>query len=194
MTCAWLSCVSVSRGSDSFRQEKSTNVVVEHVASHYYLSLFSEKVISVSPNPGSNQIQSHRSHNDSLPQRLNACPLFKHSERITIYWYKSNMEEQGEYRGMPVVLNFTESDCFLKCCQKDQRVFLQAEVSVAQQQNLPPPPLTFPTLLRFGDACGLQMARGEYFYFHSLVIFFLALTVTVADMFSDLQWDLKWRW
>ncbi|CAF99823.1 unnamed protein product [Tetraodon nigroviridis] len=91
----------VSRGSESFKQEKSSNVMIQHVASHYYLSLVSEKIISASPNP----------------------------ERITIYSYKTNEVEQGQYRGMPVVLNFTDSDCFLRCCQEDQRVFLQAEVS-----------------------------------------------------------------
>nr|AEJ36292.1 IL-1Ra protein [Tetraodon nigroviridis] len=89
----------VSRGSESFKQEKSSNVMIQHVASHYYLSLVSEKIISASPNP----------------------------ERITIYSYKTNEVEQGQYRGMPVVLNFTDSDCFLRCCQEDQRVFLQAE-------------------------------------------------------------------
>lgn len=57
--------------------------------------------------------------------------LFKYSERITIYRYKSNEVEEGEYRGMPVVLNFTESNCFLRCCKKDESVFLQVEVSIA---------------------------------------------------------------
>uniref|UniRef100_H3CVU5 Interleukin-1 n=1 Tax=Tetraodon nigroviridis TaxID=99883 RepID=H3CVU5_TETNG len=93
----------VSRGSESFKQEKSSNVMIQHVASHYYLSLVSEKIISASPN------------------------LSQHPERITIYSYKTNEVEQGQYRGMPVVLNFTDSDCFLRCCQEDQRVFLQAE-------------------------------------------------------------------
>ncbi|TNM90894.1 hypothetical protein fugu_003183 [Takifugu bimaculatus] len=89
----------VARGSESFKQENSSNVMIEHVASHYYLSsLCSQKAISTSPNP----------------------------ERITIYRYKSN-EEEGEFRGMPVVLNFTESNCFLRCCQKDESVFLQVE-------------------------------------------------------------------
>lgn len=64
------------------------------------------------------------------------CHFSNYSERITIYCYKSNEEEEEEeYSGMPVVLNFTDTDCFLRCRMKDQRVLLQAEVSVARQQT-----------------------------------------------------------
>lgn len=81
------------------------------------------------------------------------CHFFKYSESVTIYYYKSNEEEEDgeEYRGTPVVLNFSEYDCFLRCCEKDNRVVLQAEVS---------PTFTF-TLLRFGDTCGPQKERAE---------------------------------
>lgn len=54
--CVWLVWLTVSRGSESFRQEKSSNVMIEHVASNYYLSLCSEKIISASPNPGLSSI------------------------------------------------------------------------------------------------------------------------------------------
>lgn len=107
--------------------------MIEHVASHYYLSLCSEKIISASANPGlsSRVTEATMNHFQKLPLGDSVCVISKFSERITIYCYKSNEQEEGEYRGMPVVLNFTESDCFLRCCKKDQRVFLQAEVSVA---------------------------------------------------------------
>ncbi|KAK7912941.1 hypothetical protein WMY93_013152 [Mugilogobius chulae] len=36
-------------------------------------------------------------------------------QRITIYYYKSNKRTQA----MPVVLNFSDSKCFLKCCQNE---------------------------------------------------------------------------
>lgn len=111
------------------------------MASHYYLSLCSERIISASANPGLSPRVTEATINHFqkfLSGGLSLCHLFNYSERITIYRYKSN-EEEEEFRGMPVVLNFTKSDCFLRCCKEDQRVFLQAEVSVAlvTQRALP---------------------------------------------------------
>lgn len=54
------------------------------------------------------------------------------SVEITIYYYKSNIEDKT-IRGLPVVLNFTESNCFLRCCKSEEKVFLQVEVSMAER-------------------------------------------------------------
>uniref|UniRef100_A0A3P8U7V2 Interleukin-1 beta n=1 Tax=Amphiprion percula TaxID=161767 RepID=A0A3P8U7V2_AMPPE len=96
----------VPRGSGSFRQEKLSNVLIEHVDSHRYLrGQCSQKSLYVSPNP----------------------------EKITIYYYKSNFMERN-FRGVPVVLNLTSSNCFLRCCKDGDRVFLQVET--CEQQRL----------------------------------------------------------
>ncbi|KAF0042991.1 hypothetical protein F2P81_004328 [Scophthalmus maximus] len=50
-------------------------------------------------------------------------------EEMTIYYYKSTLP----YRGMPVVLNFTGSNCFLRCCKEGERVFLQVETCEKQR-------------------------------------------------------------
>ncbi|KAM9397284.1 uncharacterized protein ACWYII_032624 isoform 4-T4 [Salvelinus alpinus] len=47
-------------------------------------------------------------------------------EKITIYHYKSDCVD-GEFRGVPVVLNFTSSNCFLKCVKDGERVSLCVE-------------------------------------------------------------------
>uniref|UniRef100_A0A4W5PDP2 Interleukin-1 n=1 Tax=Hucho hucho TaxID=62062 RepID=A0A4W5PDP2_9TELE len=47
-------------------------------------------------------------------------------EKITIYHYKSDCID-GEFRGVPVVLNFTSSNCFLKCVKNSEGVFLCVE-------------------------------------------------------------------
>uniref|UniRef100_A0A3Q2YF55 Interleukin-1 beta n=1 Tax=Hippocampus comes TaxID=109280 RepID=A0A3Q2YF55_HIPCM len=44
-------------------------------------------------------------------------------EKMTIYCYKSTYLDQN----YPVVLNFSDSDCFLKCAKKEERVLLQVE-------------------------------------------------------------------
>ncbi|CAG5858380.1 unnamed protein product [Menidia menidia] len=89
----------VPSGSTSFRQEKLSEVLIEHVPSHRYLrGICSQKTPYSSPNP----------------------------EKITIYYYKSNRVEPS-FRGMPVVLNLTDSNCFLKCCQDGDKVLLQVE-------------------------------------------------------------------
>lgn len=49
------------------------------------------------------------------------------SEKITIYYYKSNGIRWGS-TGMPVVLNLTDSNCFLKCCKQADRIILKLEV------------------------------------------------------------------
>ena len=49
------------------------------------------------------------------------------SEKITIYSYKSSIVDKKE-QGIPVVLNFTGSNCFLRCCREGDKVVLQVEV------------------------------------------------------------------
>ncbi|KAI3377495.1 hypothetical protein L3Q82_008666 [Scortum barcoo] len=99
--------VLVPRGSGSFKQEKHLNVSIEHVATHQYLrGLCSQNAIYASPNP----------------------------ERITIYFYKSNSGDRS--RGMPVVLNFSDSNCFLKCCREGERVLLRVETCERQRLKL----------------------------------------------------------
>ncbi|XP_070775922.1 uncharacterized protein [Enoplosus armatus] len=94
----------VPRGG-SFRQQKPSNVLLKHVPSHHYLrSLCSQKTIYASPNP----------------------------EKITIYSYKSNIVERI-FRGIPVVLNLTESNCFLRCCKEGERVLLKVETCEKQR-------------------------------------------------------------
>lgn len=50
-------------------------------------------------------------------------------ERFTIYYYKSETVTQG----LPVVMKFTGSDCFLKCCKEGDRVRLQVEMCEKQK-------------------------------------------------------------
>nr|XP_046247835.1 interleukin-1 family member A [Scatophagus argus] len=95
----------VPRGCGSFRVQKPSNVVVEHVATQQYLrGLCSQGIIYASPNP----------------------------EKITIYSYKSNTVDEN-FKGIPVVLNFTESNCFLRCCKKGEKVFLQVQTCEKQR-------------------------------------------------------------
>ncbi|KAM8762482.1 uncharacterized protein AB9X84_007232 isoform 2-T2 [Acanthopagrus schlegelii] len=96
--------VLVPRGSGSFRVEKPSDVEIEHVATHYYLrGLCSQRALYASPNP----------------------------EKITIYSYKSNFVEKI-FRGMPVVLNLTGSNCFVRCCKEGDSVRLQVETCEKQ--------------------------------------------------------------
>lgn len=160
MPFVWLFLVSLSvpRGSGSFKQEKHSNVSIEHVASHQYLrGLCSQKSIYTSPNPGlsfratcSNmELTNHRNHLNDINHRWGFFSLFiiaqkiwsiggidfwnslffyfVFSEKITIYSYKSSGWDRFS-REMPVVLNFTESNCFLRCCKEGERVLLQVEV------------------------------------------------------------------
>ncbi|XP_071345503.1 uncharacterized protein [Trachinotus anak] len=97
----------VPRGSSSFRKDKVElkNISVEHLATHQYLrGLCAQKTLYASPNP----------------------------ENITIYHYKSNIMGRA-FRGIPVVLNFTNSNCFLRCCKEGERVFLQVETCEKQR-------------------------------------------------------------
>uniref|UniRef100_A0A3B5AEC3 Interleukin-1 n=1 Tax=Stegastes partitus TaxID=144197 RepID=A0A3B5AEC3_9TELE len=95
----------VPRGSGSFKQEKLSNVTVEHVDTHRYLrGHCSQRSLYVSPNP----------------------------EKITIYYYKSSFMDRN-FRGVPVVLNLTQSNCYLRCCKEGARVFLQVETCESQR-------------------------------------------------------------
>uniref|UniRef100_A0A3B4YQG8 Interleukin-1 n=1 Tax=Seriola lalandi dorsalis TaxID=1841481 RepID=A0A3B4YQG8_SERLL len=96
----------VARGS-TFKKDKveRENVSVVHVATHQYLrGLCSQKTIYASPNP----------------------------EKITIYHYKSTIMGRS-FKGIPVVLNFTGSNCFLRCCKEGETVFLQVETCEKQK-------------------------------------------------------------
>ncbi|XP_041730570.1 uncharacterized protein LOC121562340 isoform X1 [Coregonus clupeaformis] len=60
-------------------------------------------------------------------RRMQSIPsLSTTPEKITIYHYKSDCVD-GEFRGVPVVLNFTSSNCFLKCVKDGERVSLCVE-------------------------------------------------------------------
>ncbi|KAI9518961.1 hypothetical protein NQZ68_033444, partial [Dissostichus eleginoides] len=67
-------------------------------------------------------VPSHRYLKRLCSQRLFASP---NPEEMTIYLYKSTSLID---RGMPVVLNFSKSNCFLRCCKEGERVFLQVEM------------------------------------------------------------------
>ncbi|XP_026194612.1 uncharacterized protein LOC113147655 [Anabas testudineus] len=93
----------VPRGS--FRQDKPLTASIEHVASQNYIrALCSQHILYASPNP----------------------------ERITIYHYKSNFMDRV-FRGIPVVLNFTDSNCFIRCCREGGRAFLKVETCEKQR-------------------------------------------------------------
>ncbi|XP_061596744.1 uncharacterized protein LOC133460187 [Cololabis saira] len=91
-------------GSISFTQLKLSEALIRNELTHRYLRGISEKELCSSPNP----------------------------EKITIYYYKSN-SLQRPYRGMPVVLNFTESNCFIRCCKNGDKVLLQLEACEKQK-------------------------------------------------------------
>ncbi|XP_010790446.1 uncharacterized protein [Notothenia coriiceps] len=67
-------------------------------------------------------VPSHRYLKRLCSQRLFASP---NPEEMTIYLYKSTSLID---RGMPVVLNFSKSNCFLRCYKEAERVFLQVEM------------------------------------------------------------------
>ncbi|XP_054627979.1 interleukin-1 family member A isoform X2 [Dunckerocampus dactyliophorus] len=52
-----------------------------------------------------------------------------HPEKMTIYYYKSTCLMQH----FPVVLNFTGSDCFLRCSKRGEQVLLQVETCDKQR-------------------------------------------------------------
>ncbi|KAL1021765.1 hypothetical protein UPYG_G00017690 [Umbra pygmaea] len=59
--------------------------------------------------------------------------LASNPEKITIYQYKSDCVD-GDFRGIPVVLNFTNSNCFLKCVNNGTNVSLN--VMACDKQRL----------------------------------------------------------
>lgn len=92
----------VPRGGGILRQLKTNEVHVEHSSSSMFMgSLCSQKSVYMSQSP----------------------------ERITIYYYKSDITTKG----LPVVLNFTGSDCFLKCCWNGVKAQLQVEICEKQK-------------------------------------------------------------
>lgn len=70
--------------------------------------------------------------NSNQSTRIYCCVS---TEKMTIYYYKS--KDDGPFRGMPVVLNFTGSNCFLKCCKSEQKVSLQIAVSPVLMESTP---------------------------------------------------------
>ncbi|XP_075996408.1 uncharacterized protein LOC142990489 [Genypterus blacodes] len=93
----------VPRGT--FKQLKQTNATIAHAASHQYLqAICSQRILRVSPEP----------------------------EKITIYQYKPN-DISLLVKGVAVVLNFTHSNCFLRCCKDGDSVFLRVETCAKQK-------------------------------------------------------------
>ncbi|XP_020493629.2 uncharacterized protein il1fma [Labrus bergylta] len=96
--------VLVPRGG-GFKQLKQANYTIRHVASQQYLrGLCLQNSVYASPNP----------------------------EKITIYTYKTTYFSWFP-KGKPVVLNFTGSNCFLRCCKEGDRVLLRAETCEKQR-------------------------------------------------------------
>ncbi|KAM7424397.1 hypothetical protein PAMA_000644 [Pampus argenteus] len=93
----------VPRGGGSFRHEKTLDVFVEHVPSHQYLRGICSQ------------------------KTLYVSP---NPERITIYYYRSISRV---FVGIPVVLNLTESNCFLRCCKEGPNVLLRVETCEKQR-------------------------------------------------------------
>ncbi|XP_028999571.1 uncharacterized protein LOC114851881 [Betta splendens] len=110
--CAINDVVMVSKSSTvtlvprgSYKQETHTTASIENTASHQYLrALCCGSVLYASPNP----------------------------EKITIYHYKSSFVD-STFRGMPVVLNFTDTNLFLRCCKDGERASLQLETYEKQK-------------------------------------------------------------
>ena len=48
--------------------------------------------------------------------------------KMTIYSYKTTDTNETTFRGVPVVLNFTDSQSFLKCLKQDTGAILKVEV------------------------------------------------------------------
>uniref|UniRef100_A0A667X0L0 Interleukin-1 beta n=1 Tax=Myripristis murdjan TaxID=586833 RepID=A0A667X0L0_9TELE len=95
------SVVTLGGGCSSFKQEKKmANISLEHAASNKYIRSFcTQNRPYVSPNP----------------------------EKITIYSYKAEVTAR-QAQGTPVALNFSDSNCFLKCCKDGDKVLLKVEV------------------------------------------------------------------
>ncbi|KAM7015206.1 uncharacterized protein LKV04_014845 isoform 2-T2 [Tautogolabrus adspersus] len=96
--------VLVPRGG-GFKQLKQANYTIRHAASQQYLrGLCMQNTVFASPNP----------------------------EKITIYTYKTTYISWFS-KGKPVVLNFTGSNCFLRCCKEGDQVLLRAETCEKQR-------------------------------------------------------------
>nr|QJD09009.1 putative interleukin 1 family member [Cyclopterus lumpus] len=93
----------VPRGGGCLRLLKSLNTAIEHLPSHLYLRGLCSQ------------------------KAIYASP---NPEEMTIYYYKST---SFTFRGQPVVLNFSKSNCFLRCCKEGDRVFLQVETCEKQR-------------------------------------------------------------
>ncbi|XP_034050484.1 interleukin-1 family member A [Thalassophryne amazonica] len=94
----------VPRQSCTFRQLNELNIWLKHTASSNYMkSCCNQKRLYISPNPA----------------------------QITLYKYKE--VPNAPFRGVPVVLNFTGSDCFLRCFKTDDGVHLQTETYEKQK-------------------------------------------------------------
>ncbi|XP_037549103.1 interleukin-1 family member A [Nematolebias whitei] len=95
----------VPRGDVSLKQTKLAEVFIKHVPTHRFLrGICSDRTLYSSPNP----------------------------EKISIYYYKSN-DMSPTFRGMPVVLNLTGSNCFVRCCKEGNKLFLQTEMCEKQR-------------------------------------------------------------
>ncbi|CAL8246377.1 unnamed protein product [Lota lota] len=103
------SVTKVPGNTASFMQHKMLqNIYLENAVSQTYLrSICMENILFASPNP----------------------------ERMTIYFYKTNVMDET-FRGMPVVLNFTDSQHFLKCCRQEGLVHLRVEAYEKQRLKL----------------------------------------------------------
>ncbi|XP_036401909.1 interleukin-1 family member A [Megalops cyprinoides] len=94
----------VSRGTANFLREKvQENILIQSLMNDMY-------------------IQQKRSRSTPAMARQSQS----NSTKITIYYYKSDCVD-GDFRGAPVVLNFTGTDCFLKCYHQGGRATLTVE-------------------------------------------------------------------
>ncbi|XP_068171048.1 uncharacterized protein [Antennarius striatus] len=90
-------------GSGSLKLEKTSDYAVKQVESDLYLRGVCSK------------------------QFLYASP---NPEKITMYIYKSTTDN---FRGLPVVLNLSKTNCFLRCCKQKEKVFLQVQTCEKQR-------------------------------------------------------------
>ncbi|XP_062303000.1 interleukin-1 family member A [Osmerus eperlanus] len=103
----------VARGGESFKklERDRKNICIEHLNTHFYLRKSCPKSSPyMSPNP----------------------------EKMTIYYYASDSVD-GTFKGMPVALNFTDSNCYLKCSKESDRVSLCIETCDKKELKMIPP-------------------------------------------------------
>lgn len=101
-------------GGESFKKlSDRKNISIEHCMSHFYMR-------STVSNGRANRRFPYMSPNP---------------EMMTIYYYATDSVE-GQFKGMPVVLNFSDSNCYLRCSREGGVVSMRVETCDKQQLKM----------------------------------------------------------